>query len=208
MGTVGTGGERLSALPVTPRRLGLLLGAGGALGLLAAFVLTVERFRLLLDPDYVPSCSLNPVLACGSVMTQPQAAVLGFPNPLIGIAAFAVTTTLGVLLLAGVVLPRWVRVGFWAGTAAAAAFVGWLVVQSVYVIGALCPYCMVVWAVVVPLFWTATADVLDTPRLPRALHPLARALVEYRLLLVLLTYAAVAALVGVEFWAYWRTLLP
>ena len=202
-------GERhLSALPVTPRRRGLLLALGGALGLVAAFVLTVERYRLLVDPSYVPSCSLDPVLSCGSVMTSPQAAVLGFPNPLLGLVAFSTTTTLGVLLLAGVRLPRWVDAGFWAGTAAGAAFTAWLVVQSTTAIHALCPYCVVVWAVVVPLFWTSTADLLDRHvPVPAPLRPLARAVVDYRLLLVLLTGAAVLALVAVEFRDHWLSLL-
>ncbi|PPK98722.1 putative membrane protein [Kineococcus xinjiangensis] len=202
--------QHLSDLPVPPRRLGLLLALAGALGLAAALVLSVERYRLLLDPAHVPSCSLNPVLACGAVMTQPQAAVLGFPNPFLGLMAFPVPLTLGVLLLAGTPLPRWVRLGFWVGTAAATAFTAWLVVQSVFVIRALCPYCMLVWAVMVPLFWISTADALDRGVLPvpAALRPLARTLVDYRLLLVALTCAALLGVVGVEFWSYWRTLLP
>jgi len=194
---------------VPPRRLGLLLAVGGALGLVAAMVLTVERFRLALDPSYVPSCSLNPVLSCGSVMTTPQAAVLGFPNPLLGIGAFAVVTTVGVLLLGGVVLPRWVSLGLQVGLSAGAAFVAWLVAQSLWSIHALCPYCMVVWAVVIPMFWTVTTDNLARGVLPvpaRARGAVA-ALADYRLLLVVGTDAVVVVLVAVEFWDYWSSLV-
>ena len=35
-------------------------------------------------------------------------------------------------------------------------FVHWLIYQSVFVIGALCPYCMVVWAVTIPTFFYVT----------------------------------------------------
>ena len=79
----------------------------GVLGLAAAVTLTVEKVELLIDPSYVPSCSLNPVLSCGSVMTTPQASAFGFPNSLMGIVAFTVVLVTGVLAAAKVSLPRW-----------------------------------------------------------------------------------------------------
>ena len=199
----------LSALPVSPRTRGLLLVLGGVLGFVAAFTLTVERIRLLQDPAYVPSCSFNPVLSCGSVMQTHQAAVFGFPNPLLGIAAFAVSVTLGVLVLSRTALPRWVERGYLLGITLGAVFVGWLVVQSLYSIHALCPYCMVVWAVVIPTFWTHLADGLDRGLVPvpAALRGAARTVVDYRGLLVVLSYAAVLAMVATKFWSYWSTLL-
>ena len=60
----------------------------GVVGLAAALTLTVEKIEMLINPAYVPSCSINPVLSCGSVMVTPQASAFGFPNPLIGIVAF------------------------------------------------------------------------------------------------------------------------
>jgi len=199
----------LSALPVSVRARGLLLTVGGLVGFVSAFTLTVERFRLAEDPGYVPSCSINPVLSCGSVMKTDQAAVFGFPNPLMGIAAFSVMTLLGLLVLSGTPLPRWIERGFQVGITLGAVFVGWLVSQSVYSIHALCPYCMVVWTVVVATFWTTTADSLDRGLLPvpAGLRAAARTLVEFRVLAAVLTYALILALVGVEFWGYWSTLL-
>ena len=85
-----------------------LMVVGGALGLLAAFQLTLEKVRVLADPSYVPACDLNPVLSCGSVIITPQAEVFGFPNPVLGLIGFSVVITLGVLLLARVTLPAWV----------------------------------------------------------------------------------------------------
>jgi uncharacterized membrane protein len=100
------------------RSLAALLTIAGAVGWLAAFVLAVERIALLKDPGYVPTCSFNPVLSCGSVMQTWQAEAFGFPNPLISIAAFAVVTTVGVVLLTGAKLPRW----FWLGLETSALF--------------------------------------------------------------------------------------
>jgi uncharacterized membrane protein len=46
----------------------------------------VEKVRMLEDPTRVPSCTIDPVLACGAVMNSDQAEAFGFPNPLLGIA--------------------------------------------------------------------------------------------------------------------------
>src|SRR5262249_20935142 len=83
----------------------------GVIGLAAAFTLTVEKIEILINPAYVPTCSINPVLSCGSVMVTPQASAFGFPNPLIGIVAFTVVVVTGVLAVANIRLPRW----YWAG---------------------------------------------------------------------------------------------
>lgn len=192
-----------------PRSLGWLLAGGGAIGFLAAFVLTVERFKLALDPSYVPSCSLNPVLSCGSVMAEPQAALFGFPNPMLGIAAFAIATTLGLLVVSRTPLPRWTWVGLQVGLTAGMVFVVWLVSQSLYSIGALCPYCMVVWAVVIPMFVSVTATNLERGVIPvpAGARGAVVALSDYRVLVVVLAYLVVIALAGVRFWDYWSTLV-
>lgn len=58
-----------------------VLTLASVVGLVAAFVLLLEKIALLTDPAYVPSCSINPVLSCGSVMNTDQAAAFGFPTP-------------------------------------------------------------------------------------------------------------------------------
>ncbi|RJL30043.1 vitamin K epoxide reductase family protein [Bailinhaonella thermotolerans] len=183
-----------------PRLLPWLLTIGGALGLLAAFVLAVEKIALLRNPDYVPSCSINPVLSCGSVMATPQAEVFGFPNPLLGIAGFAMVTAAGAALLAGARPRRWFWLGLQAGLTFAVVFVHWLIYQSLYVIGALCPYCMVVWAVTIPLFWYVTLRNLAGSRA-------ARPFAEYHSVVLAVWFLAVIGLIGVRFWPYWSTLI-
>ncbi|MDT7784125.1 MAG: hypothetical protein QOF58_2544 [Pseudonocardiales bacterium] len=171
-----------------------VLAVGGFVGLVASIVLTVEKIALLKDPFYVPTCSINPVLSCGSVMKTAQAEVFGFPNPLLGIGGFAVVTTVGVLLLAGVTLPRWVWIGLQLGVTAGVLFVHWLIFQSLYEIGALCPYCMVVWAVTIPIFWYTTL---------RNVRPG----FQYHSVVLILWYLVIAGGVLQAFWFYWSTLL-
>ncbi len=84
-------------------------------------------------------------------MITPQASAFGFPNPLIGIVSFTVVVVTGVLAVAKVRLPRWYWAGLATGTPLGVVFIHWLIFQSLYRIGALCPYCMVVWAVTIPL---------------------------------------------------------
>ena len=52
--------------PTRIHRLALLLVAGGAVGLLAAAMLLIEKIALIQDPDYIPACNINPILSCGS----------------------------------------------------------------------------------------------------------------------------------------------
>ncbi|MDQ1179473.1 putative membrane protein [Rhodococcus sp. SORGH_AS 301] len=180
--------------------LGRIAGGGilvaGAIGLLAALVLVIERYRLLLDPSYLPSCSLNPVLSCGSVMTTPQAALFGFPNPILGIPAFTVVVVTGVLCLGGVRVPRWYWAGLAIGLSVGVVFVHWLIFQSLYRIGALCPYCMVVWAVTVPLWVVAVSRATQWAPF-----------VRWRWTIVALWFTAVILLCGERFLDYWQTLL-
>jgi uncharacterized membrane protein len=176
----------------------------GIAGLTAAATLTVEKIHILQDPSYVPSCSINPVLSCGSVMITPQASAFGFPNPLIGIVAFAVVITTGVLAMAKVRLPHWYWVGLAAGSALGVVFIHWLIFQSLYRIGALCPYCMVVWAVTIPLFVVVVSVALR----PLAGNPVLRVLYQWRWSVVALWFTAVILLILMRFWDYWSTLIP
>jgi uncharacterized membrane protein len=151
----------------------------------------------------VPSCNLNPVLSCGSVMVTPQAAAFGFPNPLIGIVAFSVVVVSGVLAIAKVPLPRWYWAGLAVGTTLGVVFIHWLIYQSLYTIGALCPYCMLVWAVTIPLM-----VVLASIAVPlTSNNAVTRTLHQWRWSLVALWFTGLILLILVRFWDYWSTLI-
>jgi uncharacterized membrane protein len=175
----------------------------GVVGLLASATLLVEKIEMLKDPKFVPSCSINPVLACGSVIVTPQASVFGPPNPLFGLIAFSVVIVTGVLAVAKVALPRWYWVGLTIGTGLGVAFVHWLAFESLYEIGALCPYCMVVWSVTIPLFVVVSSIALR----PLAGNRIAHALYGWRWPLVVLWFTGILLLILVRFWDYWSTLI-
>jgi uncharacterized membrane protein len=175
----------------------------GVLGLAAALTLTIEKIEILINPNYVPSCSINPVLSCGSVMVTPQASAFGFPNPLIGIVSFTVVVVTGVLAVAKVRLPRWYWAGLAVGTLLGVAFIHWLIFQSLYRIGALCPYCMVVWAVTIPLLVVVASIALQ----PRLENGVARFVYQWRWSLVTLWFTALILMILMRFWNYWSTLI-
>lgn len=137
---------------LTPVRLGWSLVVLGLVGFAAALALSIEKVLKLADPDRVASCSINIFLDCAAAMGSWQGALLGFPNPFIGVAAFPVVVTTGVVLLTGARLPRWYWLSLAGGVVAALGLVLFLVHTSVSVLGKLCPYCMVVWVAVIPLF--------------------------------------------------------
>jgi uncharacterized membrane protein len=178
----------------------------GVIGLCASMTLTVEKIRILLNPSYVPSCNFNPIVACGSVMVTPQASIFGFPNPLLGIVGFTVVVVTGVLAVAKVSLPQWYWAGLAAGTLLGAVFVHWLIFQSLYRIGTLCPYCMVVWAVTISLL-VVVASIVFRPVLERRESAVARVLYQWRWSIATLWFTAVFLLIMVRFWDYWSTLL-
>ena len=175
----------------------------GVIGLAASMTLTVEKIDLLLNPSYVPSCNINPIVSCGSVMVTPQASVLGFPNSLLGVMGFTVVIVTGVLAVSKVSLPQWYWAGLTVGVLIGTAFVHWLIFQSLYRIGALCPYCMVVWAVTVTLLVVVASIAF---RAAQQTGPV-RVAYQWRWSIAALWFTAVFLLIMVRFWDYWSTLL-
>jgi len=196
-----TGEKRQGVVVRTASAVYVLIA--GALGLTAAITLTIEKIEILINPNYVPSCSINPVLSCGSVMITPQASAFGFPNPLIGMVAFTVVVVTGVLAVFKVALPRWYWGGLAIGTLLGVGFIHWLIFQSLYRIGALCPYCMVVWAITIPLLVVVASIALQ----PRLENGIARFVYQWRWSLVTLWFTALILMILVRFWNYWSTLI-
>jgi uncharacterized membrane protein len=192
-------------VPLRPFGRGLVVLAG--LGLLAAFALTVDKFRILEDPSYTPMCNVNPVLSCGSIMRTDQASAFGFPNPLLGLVGFSVVLTVGVLLAGGVRVPTWVLTGLATGAGLGLAFVHWLAFQSLYRINALCPWCLVVWSVTIPIAVWSVLVALRAALPEGTARRVVEAVWSVRYLVVLGWYLVVVVLALVRFWDYWRTLL-
>ena len=178
---------------------------GGTLGLLAAFELIIEKMRVISDPTYIPSCDINPVLSCGSIIITPQAEAFGFPNPILGLIGFSVVITIGVTLTSGATLSRWMWLGLNAGALLGFFFIQWLIWQSLYSIGALCPWCMVVWAVTTPVVIWITAANLASGRIPvpQSWQTSIKILADLRLFILVAWYLLIMGLIFVRWQNFW-----
>ena len=190
------------------KKFAAFLVIASAIGLAAAFILTIEKIQLLKNPVTQLSCNINPIVACGSVIQSKQAEAFGFANPIIGLVSFGVIITIGMGMFAGAKYKRWFWLGLEAGTVFGVLFSMWLFYQSVYVIQALCPYCMVVWAVVIALFVNVTIFNLNQKfiKLPAKYDKIIKFLTTYKWWVVLIWYLVILGLIANHFWYYWKTL--
>ena len=129
---------------------------GSVLSLIASFVLSVEAVTLASNPDAVLACSINAVLNCATVGLHPTASLFGFPNAFLGLIAEPVVMTVAIAGLMGVRFPRkflfvaqiFYTLGF--------IFAYWLLYTSMFTIGALCPWCLLVTVTTTFVFFSMT----------------------------------------------------
>ena len=178
----------------------VLMTIAGVIALAAAIQLTIDKFTLLQNKidgvETALACDFSAFVSCGGVMDSPQGEAFGFPNPIIGIVGFSVVTVLGVLFWTGAPVVRWVWTGLQLGTLFGIGFVTWLQYQSIYELELLCPYCMVVWAVMIPLFVYVTACSL---RGVAPQSPVTRFLSNWSILIVALWYIGIASAIWFQF---------
>ena len=186
------------------RGFALLTVIAGAAGLLASWVITLDKFKLLENPRFVPGCSLNPVVSCGSVMKSDQAAAFGFPNPMLGLVAYGIVICVGMSLLAGARFPGWYWLTFDAGCLFGVGFVSWLQFESLYRINALCLWCCLAWVATIVLFWYVTSFAVRRRFLP-APQGLRAFLGEFTWVLPVLHIGVVGMLVLTRWWDFWTS---
>lgn len=182
--------------------------AASAVALVVSFVLSAETLQLARHPDRTLGCDVNAVLSCSTVARSWQAEIirfggLSYPNAFLGIAAESVFVTIAVLGLARVPTPRWFAACTWLGGFGALLYSYWLTTQSLFVIRALCPWCLTLMAATTLQFMALTHATVTVQRLPghdawpgKALDTYYR--LNYDLMADLTWIAAVATLILVE----------
>jgi uncharacterized membrane protein len=145
------------------RKLGIALVVTAAFGAFASAMLLIDRFAQLeaqAKGDVAALlCNVNAIVNCGSVLQSREAEVFGFPSPVLGLPAFAAIATFGLTLLTRYRPPRWVWLGLQVGVSLGIIFVTWLQYVSIFVLTELCPWCIVVWVSMIPMFVLVTARV-------------------------------------------------
>lgn len=124
--------------------LSMLIGA--ICSLIASFVLSVEAIQLAADPNAILSCSINIILNCAKVGLHPSAQLFGFPNSFLGLIAEPIVITVAIAGLSGVKFPRLFMFAAQIFYTLGLFFAYYLFATSYFVIGALCPWCLLVTA--------------------------------------------------------------
>lgn len=141
-------------LPVRHKWTWVEMLISSLLSLTASLVLSIDAWVLAANANAPLSCNISATISCGTVAKAWQSTLLGFPNAYLGLIAEPVVITVAVASLAGVVFPRrflvianWVYgIGF--------VFAYWLFYQAYFVIGALCPWCLLVTVTTTTVFLT------------------------------------------------------
>lgn len=114
------------------------------ISLIASAVLSIDAIRLAENPNAELACSINAILDCAKVGSTWQANVFGFPNAFLGLVSEPVVMTIAVASLCFVRFPRWFMFTANVCYLLGVIFAYWLLFQSTFVIGALCPWCLTV----------------------------------------------------------------
>ena len=122
------------------------------LGLTASLVLAIDAIALAKDPNAALSCNISSTISCAKVGITWQANLLGFPNAFLGLIAEPVVITVAVAALGGVRFPRWYMNTAMAVYTIGLAFAYWLFYEAYFVIGALCPWCLLITATTTTVF--------------------------------------------------------
>jgi len=165
------------------------------LGLYASFVLSVDAILLAKDPNAVLACDINPLISCGKVGITWQANLFGWPNSFLGLMTEPIVITLAIAALGGVRFPRWFMLIAQAFYTLGFIFALWLFYEAYFVIGALCPWCLLVTATTTLVFVSMTrVNLLDNNF---GLKPAAHATVSRWLNMWIDTYIAVLFLTAI-----------
>ena len=105
-------------------------------------------------------------MQCKANLDSWQGSLFGFPNPILGLTGWVAVIVVGAALLAGARFDRWFWIVFNLGVAAALALVVFLIYTSVFVLGTLCPWCMVTWVATIPTFLIVTLHNLRSGTIP------------------------------------------
>lgn len=200
------GGGRSAGAVGAGRAFAWTVILAGVAGLIAAWVISVDEYKLLTakiaGETFTPGCSLNPIVSCGSVMQSDQATVFGPPNPFIGLFAYAIVLGVGVSLLTGARFHRWYWLTFNAGCLFGVVFVTWLQYQSIYNIGALCLWCCLAWVGTIVAFWYVTGYNIKQGFLPAPAR--VRSLIdEFHWVIPVLHVGVIGLLILTHFWYFW-----
>ena len=176
----------------------------GAIGLFASLMLVLSEFTYYKNPNASLICDVNPLIGCSKYFTAWQGHLLfGVPNALFGMMFFAGIVALGLVLAFGGTLHRWLWNAALAGAGMGIVWLVWFAYESYVVNRSLCPFCLVVWIVTIPLFIVLLARVAQAGHLGEGAEGFGSALVRNRWITVAVVYLVLVLFTVIWFWDSW-----
>lgn len=173
------------------------------IALLVSFILSAETLELARHPKQLLSCDINSVLSCSAVAQSWQAEIikfgtLSYPNAFFGIAAESVFIVIAVLGLVQIRVPRWFATLTWFGGLLALLYAYWLFTQSVFVIRALCPWCLVLMFSTTFQFMALSHATVTVQDIPHKSGPLSYYRLHYDLMVDVVVFVVLAGIILVK----------
>lgn len=190
-----------------PRSYGILVALLGAIGVFGSAELVLAEMALLADPTAALSCDFNPLIGCGKFLKIWQGHVFfGIPNAVMGLMFYSALAAVGVVLAAGARLPRWLWLLVLAGVCGSGLFVLWFQSVSFFVVHSLCPFCLVIWLITIPLVTQTIARTVQGGHL-RLGDRLGGVLVRERWVITIALYVLLIVALAVAYWDTWAVML-
>jgi len=137
---------------------------GGIVGMIAAFIQTLEKLTLLENKNAILTCDLSSVFSCSAVLSAWQSSVFGFPNSIMCLILFTVFAAIALAGVTGGKLTRKLRLGIQILSLGTLGFALWFLEQSIYSIGSLCIFCLFCFSGLLLVNWAwLRLNVADLP---------------------------------------------
>lgn len=183
-----------------------ILLIAGIIGCIVSFALTYDKIQVLKNPSYDPSCNIDPVLSCGSVMKTQQANLLGMPNTLFGILGFGMLSAFGLALLAGAKFNKWLWQSINFAALFGFIFFVYLLFEGVFRIHAICPFCFVVWIITPIILHYITIYNFQENNIKYISPKIRKWVLNHHFEILISWYVFILLILIYKFWYYWKTL--
>lgn len=193
-----------SAAPDVPTfrpgtRTAILWIVTAAVSWTVSFLLYREYVGQLSDAPPMLSCNISPFITCGPNLLAPAGNLLGFTNAILGMTLFLGPIFASVGALAS---PGGMRAWYWR---VFAVFVlgGYVLVhvfayRSIFEFGSLCPWCLIVWLMTIPLFWSVAGWTLRAGVWGAGARRVGALIGSWLVLIVVVDYVVIAVAAQVQ----------
>lgn len=125
-----------------------ILTIAAFMGFMASFLQMLDKLARLADPQSHLLCNINSVFSCSKLLDVWQSSVFGFPNALMCIILFLIMLVAGFVGITAGSISKNMRLVLQGMAIFFIGFGFWYLWQSIFVIGAMCIYCVVCYAAV------------------------------------------------------------